>query len=169
MIHSNTLLTIGLLLLTFNTAAQAHPIHVTIGEAKWNADSGKLEVALRVHPIDLEHVLRERAGRSIDLNSEEADRCLQRYVQKSVQFRVGNKDALTLDWVGNEVEVKSAWLYFEVPIPANATKLKVRNKLFFELQKDQANTLNFRFGTKRRSLTSTWDHPEQALRLREEG
>ena len=56
---------LGLVLcLGFVGPVMAHPFHASIAEAEFNADSGKLEVALRLHPVDLEAVLREKHGKS---------------------------------------------------------------------------------------------------------
>ena len=46
-------------------AEGVHPFHVTLAEAEYNAESRRLEVALRVyHPLDLETALTRRAGRT---------------------------------------------------------------------------------------------------------
>ena len=40
-------------------SSSAHPHHVSIAEAEWNLKTRSLEVALKVHPNDLERALRE--------------------------------------------------------------------------------------------------------------
>ncbi|MFN7737611.1 MAG: DUF6702 family protein [Pirellula sp.] len=47
-----------------------HPFHVCIGQMEWN-DSDRWEVALRVHPQDLEKELSKVVGKSISMEDDE--------------------------------------------------------------------------------------------------
>ena len=47
-----------------------HPFHVCIGQMEWN-DSDRWEVALRVHPQDLEKELSKVVGKSISIDDEQ--------------------------------------------------------------------------------------------------
>lgn len=48
----------------------SHPFHVCIGQMEWN-DSDRWEVALRVHPQDLEKELSKAVGKSISVEDEQ--------------------------------------------------------------------------------------------------
>ena len=155
-----TLLAVPCLLLLGGYAV-AHPRHATIAEAEWNAKSGRLEISLQINPVDLEQALRRSYDRPVDLDRTAGiDRLLQDYLARSfVVTESGGKQA-KLIWVGHEVDLKDAWLYFEVPLekgPGNAT---FGVGLLFELLPDQANTINFRVGKLRKSLTFTADRLE---------
>lgn len=158
---------LGLLcLLVLAGRAPAHPRHTSIAEAQWNAKSGRLEIALQVHPVDLEQALRRISNRPVDLDkSTGVDRLLQAYLARSFVVKQADGKPAKLIWVGYEVDLKDAWLYFEVPLkngPENAT---FGAAFFFELLPDQANTINFRVGRLRKSLTFTADQLEAVFRV----
>ncbi len=57
-------------------------------------------------------------------------------------------------WVGSELDLKQAWLYFEVAA-APATKWTFENSMFFELNEDQLNQVQIEsVGQRRRPGTS---------------
>ena len=63
---------LAIALATPAAVAAPHPFHVTIAEADYNEESGKLEVALRIYnPGDLEEALGRRAGERVDLERTE--------------------------------------------------------------------------------------------------
>ena len=100
----------------FLLAAWLHPFHVSFSEADYNFESGRLEVALRVHPADLEEVLRRRSGRRVDLDSEGEevlDRLLSAYAAERFLVASAGGGRGKLEWVGHEVDLNHAWLYFE--------------------------------------------------------
>jgi len=48
----------------FSSAAAAHPFHLCVGQMKWNAESDRWEVSLRLHPQDLELSMNLEAARA---------------------------------------------------------------------------------------------------------
>lgn len=60
-----------------------------------------------------------------------------------------------LRWVGKEVDIRYAWLYFEICIPDGLEGLEFSNQIFFELEPNQANTINFTDGQWKGSLSFT--------------
>ena len=158
------LLTLSSLLLLGGIVA-AHPRHSSIAEAEWNAKTGRLEIALQVNPVDLEQALRRLADRPIDLDkSAGIDRLIQKYLARSFFAREPDGKQAKLIWVGHEVDVKDAWLYFEVPLKKGPENVTFGLAFFLELLPDQANTINFRVGKLRKSLTFTADQLEAVFR-----
>ena len=144
----------------------AHPRHLSVAEAEWNAKSRRLEVALQVNPVDLEQALRLISNRPIDLDKTKGIELLLRdYIERSFVVREADGTRAKLKWVGHEVDLKDAWLYFEVPLKAGPENATFGAGLFFELLPDQANTINFRVGETRKSLTFTVDQLEAVFRL----
>ena len=144
----------------------AHPNHVSLAEANWNAKTGQLEVALKLHPNDLERALRARFRRRVVLEkAADIDRLIQKYLAEV--FVVTEKDGklATIKWVGKEISVKAAWLYFELPLATGPDGATFSNRMFFELLTDQVNTINVRAGTQRKSLSLTHDRAKRKLRL----
>ncbi len=146
------------------TTATAHPSHSSIAEADWNAVTGRLEVALQLNPVDLERALRRVAKRPLDLDkSAGIERHLRDYLAMSFVVRQANGKPAQHVWVGHEINLKNAWLYFEVPLPAGPENTTFAAGYFLELQPDQTNTIHFRVGRRRRSLTFSIDQLEAVL------
>lgn len=151
------------LALTIAVPVLAHPAHVTLAEAEWNEETGKLEVALQVRPYDLEQALRLMTKQAVDLDkTDNIDDVIQTYLNRSVVLTKG-KEAARLQWVGKEVNARDAWLYFEVPLPGGLAGWKMRHTVFFETLPNQVNTVTFRHGQRKQSLSFTQDHAVHPL------
>jgi hypothetical protein len=138
--------------------ATVHPFHITMAEAEFNPETNRLEVALRVyHPTDLEAALSRRAGAKVDLEKTgKVDDLILAYLREAfVATPEGAKEPARIEWVGKEVSLKTAWLYFEVDLPAGIDGTTFKNRLLFEVERDQANTIVFRDATRRASLRLT--------------
>lgn len=148
------------------TAALAHPFHVSLAEAEYNAKDRMLEVALRVHPSDLEEALRRQAGRRIVLEKEtESVPQIQNWLRQSLVFKSSSGKVAEIRWVGQEVSVQEAWLYFEVPLPQGLENVEITNRIFFDLLPDQVNTINIRDGQRKLTRHFTRSRPRQQLTL----
>jgi hypothetical protein len=146
--------------------AAAHPFHVSVAEAEFNEESGHLEVALRVHPVDLEQALRCQESRPVDLDrSKGIDRMITKYVNSHFQVRDAAGNKLPCNWVGKEISIKEAWLYFEFPLDGPSGKLRVTQAFFFEHLEDQVNTINFKQQKRIKSLSFTRDDDTQWIEI----
>jgi hypothetical protein len=54
--------------------------------------------------------------------------------------------AMPIRWVGCEPELKKVWLFFEVQAKADMRKVELENKLFLDINDDQANHVRFKYG-----------------------
>jgi len=153
--------------LTLATAsARAHPFHVSLAEAEWNAKTGQLEVALKVHATDLEKALRRHSGKPIDLDkSPEADRRIIAYLKHVFRVLSPQGRPCAIKWVGKEVTLKSAWLYFEIPLPKGIEGVRFSNQIFFELLSNQVNTVNFKQGRRKLTLRFTRQSAKHVARF----
>ena len=132
----------------------SHPYHVSHAEVNWNAKSGNFEVALCVWPADLEKALKADTGKSIDLDEvEDLDLLLESYVGKKFRIASGGGQAdakkpaaAQIRWVGHERDLKKAWLYFEISGDPSVRQWKIENRVFFELNEDQLNHVDFKYG-----------------------
>ncbi|MEZ6118807.1 MAG: DUF6702 family protein [Pirellulaceae bacterium] len=114
-------------------SAAAHPFHVSTAEANWNPESKMLEVAVKLDVLDLQNAVRQSSQTKVQITDvQAADALVQKYVRTRLQFRLGDKKELAeWTWVGYEVDLKSAWLYLELPLPNGAAELKISNTLLF--------------------------------------
>lgn len=158
--------------LACHTQLFAHAFHVSVAEIEHNAKTGRLEVALKLHPSDWERALRAQEGdRTLTLEkTPQLDQLTLKYLRKHFVVRPSKASAkaaasiapgkptqvtrpLPLKWVGHELETKWAWLYFEVDLQQHAVEgLVFRNSMFVDLVDDQVNTLNIKSGRQRATL-----------------
>ncbi|MGF1581444.1 MAG: DUF6702 family protein [Gemmataceae bacterium] len=145
----------------------AHPFHASIAEAEWNPKTKKLEIALWVHPVDLEKALNRATKQQIDLDkTANLDGHITAYLKKVVSVKTAKGKSKQLEWVGKEIKLKGAWLYFQFSLEGGPVGTKISNRIFFELLPDQENTITFRDrgNKRRRSVTCTRTQPEIVFR-----
>jgi hypothetical protein len=147
----------------------AHPSHVTIAEAEWNAKSKSLEIAVRVNVADLEKGIRRqsKSAKKIVLKEGEsnAEREVKNYVNSRLAIYTKDEKRLKLKWVGMEVEIHHGWLYFEFPMRNPPSSIVFENRLFLELEKDQVNTLMFKTGSSKKTVHFTQGKTRRELAL----
>lgn len=147
--------------LLFPKLCEAHPFHVSSMEMEWNAKANSFEVSVQLDPNDLERELRQFSKQKIileDLDSDEIESSSLFFRYLSSVFAANyNGLQLKLKPVGFEVETKSAWIYFELPIPKGEvhTKfevLKITNKFLLN-QHAQTNNFLLKYNEQRLSAT----------------
>lgn len=129
----------------------SHPFHVSSAEVRWNPKSGNFEVAVCVWPADLEKAIARREARPINLDQvDDIDELMHQYVASRFVVRSldhSRKDSKQpIRWVGHEMNLKNAWLYFEVGGDQVAGTWRIDNRLFFELNDDQINQVQLDVG-----------------------
>ena len=143
--------------------ADAHPYHASVAVVdviKQKDASLCLEVALRVFPDDLEDCLRKNYGDELRLDSPGIDQKIQDYLGKTFRLCAPDGSLIvsskkkkttkpTISWVGKEVEVKTAWLYFEVKL--SDVPFEIENRILFDFFEDQVNTVVTRRGKQRQT------------------
>jgi hypothetical protein len=118
-----------------------HPVHETITEIDWNAETGKLEVAIRLHALD-EQWIRRQHDREMSVED-----VATAYIKKHVRVNVdADADADTATplrdeyhWVGREEDGAHVWWYCEIK-PENKTEpSSLRQTMLFEHEKNYVN------------------------------
>ena len=143
--------------------AFAHPYHASYAEVELNAETGKLEVALKLPTLDLERAL-SSVSKKIDLDAEEADGAILTYLQSSFRVTCGEAgEPGELIWVGKEIEARASWLYFEVPVSQGLAGCTLRNTLLLELEPTQLNTVKIVSPGYNRTITLSRDQPSHTI------
>ncbi|MCH2182076.1 MAG: hypothetical protein MK108_08740 [Mariniblastus sp.] len=138
------------------TLSASHPYHVSYAEVEWNPETGHFEVALCVWPADLEKAISRMSGRAIDLDAEPGvEAMFEQYVARRFRLIGDSGKVRPIRWVGAQVGLKQAWLYFEVAGDKKPGRWTIENRVFFELNEDQLNQIQIRMGPVRKSLSST--------------
>jgi ribosomal protein L23 len=166
-VRSSKILGLVALLSLFCTPAMTHPYHVTMAEAEWNKKTGALEIGLKLRPEDLERALSAGHKKRITLDkTAKYDKILAAYLAKHFLVKDSSGKTQALKFVGKELNLKSLWLYFEVPLKSGLEGAKVIHKMLFEVLPDQVNTVNFKADKKRCSVHFTLKHPKATIRLK---
>lgn len=167
-------LVLSWLLAAAGSVASAHPFHATLSEIEWNAQTGRLEVAVRVDPGDLERALRARTGRRLVLEkeTEEArDGLLADFVKETFRVagagdrRAGPPLKARVHFVGHELTPRFAWLYFELSFPGDVRRLEITQSMFTAVVPRQVNLVTARVGRWTGTIHCTADRPTGTLVL----
>ena len=148
--------------LFFPSRSEAHPFHASSMEMEWNEKTNAFEVSVQLDPNDLEQELRRFSKKKIvleELSSDEIDssNLVFRYLTSAFAASY-NGQQLKVKPIGFEVETKSAWIYFELPVAINEVhtkldNLKITNKLLIN---QHAQTNNFLLKYKQQRLSTTF-------------
>jgi hypothetical protein len=163
-----------LVVLGINTsdAWGVHPFHASVGEVEFDAQSKKLEVAIRLSPVDFEQALSSHFKEKIDLEKTDViDQRITDYLQASFIWKNQADEPYKIVWVGKELDAKYLWIYFEIPVSdkAGLEKSTLSNRICFENEREQTNTLVLRSGEKRATLRCTPQHPSQKVSFANDG
>ena len=167
-IRKSLALALILLFAVAELATASHPFHVSRAEIEYNVERQTFEVALCFWPEDMEQAISDMENKPfrIDGASEkDRDAAFQKYVTKKFRFLPESEDqkqqpeAADVRWVGSDIEVKQAWLYFEVDAKCDAVKWQIENRLFFELHDDQLNNVQIKNRKDVNSLTLSASQP----------
>ncbi len=150
------------------STALLHPVHETVSEVEWNDQSGRVEVALRLHVLD-EQWLSKNHRQDVEISrwgvaylrknfqlSEHAD---FRDVQPAADAETDRSQAVKYHWIGRKSEGAHVWWYFEIQ-PARATRPKwIRQRMFFERDDRYTNRIIVLDQSPRHSILCTPDKP----------
>lgn len=148
----------------------AHPNHDAVAEADWNPKTTSLEVALRLNASQLEKTLSKELGQAIDLEKPEAQKLLKAFAARSVTLKDSAGKVVAQKWVGAEIRVRSAWLYFEFPLKSKSViGCELSNTVFFDVFDDQKNTVALKLAenTQRTFLRFSKDSPSVKVAVAE--
>ena len=123
----NYLLTL-LALVTCSGTALAHKSHTSVAEVEWNPKSQRFEVAMRLHIADLEDAISFMKNERFRLEGNpSAAKELSKYVSEHFTIQTQAVETSRLHWVGMELELHEAWIYFEVELQQTNSALHRKN------------------------------------------
>ena len=165
------LIVLGWLLFASLVAAPAlaHPYHTTIAEMDWNAARSTLEVALRLLPDDLDRAVAAWTGKPPQTTPtpDEATiaATLTRWLEDRFIVRTAAGDAAPIAWVGRDIGVDHAWLYFEIHLADGLVGCSLEQRIMLDLEPRQVNTVLLRAEGERTTLTFSRESPSRELRF----
>lgn len=136
--------------------AFAHPFHLCSGEMEFNTKTGRWEVAIKLHPSDLETAIRKKAKKKVDVTIKEGSPELLEYLTKHFALSIAEpaekKEQGKIEFVGAEMERGWLWLYFELPAPEGKGAVSLTHTILLDEVDKQSNTILVRNSGKRASL-----------------
>lgn len=149
-------------------AGQAHPFHTSLTEIEYNPDSQQLEISVRLAVTDLEEALSAGAGQTVVLDDSPAVKSLvMDYLRNKLRLfsakpsPQGVARPLPLQWVGQQLEINSLWVFVTVPAPMRT--LRLDNALLLEMHPQQINTVTVLHDGKKQSHQLTAGNTSLAL------
>lgn len=143
-----------------------HKFFVSLTEVRFNSESGRIEVSIRVFPDDLDRALFEREGIHTQLATElelpEADSLLKLYLLDHFYMEV-NGERIQLEYLGKEPEADAIWCYLESEKLEEPSVYLVNNSILTHTFEDQVNIVQVYQGKWNKGLMLSRDHRSDQL------
>ena len=147
-----------------------HRFYVSLTEIRYNDQTQRFEVSMRIFPDDLDRALLQLHGiqsqLATELEHELADSLLMVYLMEDFNIMVDGKP-IGLSYLGKEPESDAIWCYLESsPVP-EPDSLTVRNVVLTEFFPDQVNIIQVYHGKWNKGLLLNRDQDRGELLLGE--
>ena len=154
----------------FQGAVMIHDFYVSLTELRYNPESSRMEVSVRIFPDDLDLALLELHGLATHLGTSlepaVADSLIAQYIRH--QFRVeADGKQVSFRYLGKEPEADAIWCYLESERIHTPRTLKVRNTILTEQFEDQVNIVQVYSGEWNRGVLLSREDPENSLHVGE--
>jgi hypothetical protein len=145
-----------------------HEFYVSLTELRYNPDSSRLEVSMRIFPDDLDRALQASYGVETHLATQlepaEADSLLDHYLR--LHFRVEvNGEAVAFSYLGKEPEANAIWCYLESDPINHPYSLNIRNTILMDKFEDQVNIIQAYAWNWNKGILLTRSTPEDQLQV----
>tara|TARA_B100000287_G_C20593690_1_gene765253 strand:- start:283 stop:780 length:498 start_codon:yes stop_codon:yes gene_type:complete len=131
-----------------------HKFYVSTTSIVYKENRKTFEITSQMFIDDMETLLR-LADKDIkmlpDSNIKLIDELIESSLRKYFQIKI-NKKFIDFDFVGREYKNDIIQCYIEVMIPDNPKKITLRNRMFFNLFKEQQNIIHFKNQEKMESV-----------------
>ncbi len=146
-----------------------HKFYVSLTEIRYNPQSQRLEVSMRIFPDDLDLAFEKQFGINphlvTALEHTNADSLIQDYLKFHFAIEV-NDDPVILTYLGKEPEADAIWCYLESETIKYPASILVRNSILTNEFEDQVNIIQVYFGKWNKGLLLTREHISELLTIR---
>lgn len=133
-----------LLMLLLCTSWLIHEFYVSLTEIRYNGQTERFELSIRIFPDDLDRALLARTGihtqLATELEHKQADSLLMLYILEDFTLEVNGKK-LGLEYLGKEPESDAIWCYLESTKVATPESITVHSSILTEYFPDQVNII----------------------------
>ena len=159
-----------LAMILFASFSWLHEFYVSLTEIRYNPESERMEVSLRIFPNDMDQALMDHYGIASALLTEleppAADSLLEIYLQELFRIELDGA-ALPLSYLGKEAESDVMWCYMESNVVKKPHKILVNNAILTELFEDQVNIIQVYVGKWNRGMLLRKEDPRGSLTIEE--
>jgi len=125
--------------------AMLHPFFVSVIEINHNQKEATVEISVRVFSEDLEKTLQKYTTVKLDITNPPDKAFLEKqisnYITQKIKLKI-NGQAVSLHYLGHEIQRESTWSYFEIAKIPEVKKIEVDCSLLFDYEKSQTNILH---------------------------
>jgi hypothetical protein len=171
-------------LILFLTTALLHPVHETVAEVEWNASTGRLEVALRLDPLDEQWLARNVRGQKVrgkkvdgkkvdgkkvdgqdDTSTWAIDYLAKhfRVAPSASELSAPQKTTAKYHWIGRDDKVSHVWWYFEIETATGKRPRWIDQRILLQRNSHHVNRILILGEVPRRALTLTIQRPQATL------
>lgn len=142
----------------FISAVTVHDFHASITQIDVNAESKRLEVAVKLFTNDIEAAIQPLGQLPLQLGTakenERTTTLLSAYLTKHLAVHA-DAQPVALKYIGKETEADATWCYFESEPMGSFSALTVTNTLLLAQFDDQVNIIHLnRHNRKQAKLTN---------------
>jgi hypothetical protein len=135
-----------------------HPLYLGVTELKYNQQSQKMEVSVKLFTDDFEKTLHQIHKIPIDLihpkDPDAADQLVSDYIANHLFIRCDNRD-LHFKFIGYEREEEAIWSYFETEVISSPKSVTINNSLFYQYIEEQMHIMQVNVGGEKKSYKLT--------------
>jgi hypothetical protein len=145
-----------------------HKFYVSLTEIRFNGESSRFEVSMRIFPDDMDQALLERSGMetflATKMETPGADSILQAYLYMHFTMESDGKQ-VSFRYLGKEPEADAIWCYLESEPIAPPRSLMVHNGILMDKFEDQVNIIQVYSGEWNKGLLCTSQSPSGKLTI----
>jgi hypothetical protein len=131
-----------------------HPLHVSTTEVNFNAKDKTLEVSCKIFSDDFEAILAKVYKQKTDLSNPNMktamDELVKKYLLSHLQLKANGK-AVTLNYVGFEIDHEATNIYLEVDKVTTIKSVEVSDTILYDMFDDQMSIVHIVKGANRKS------------------
>jgi hypothetical protein len=143
-----------------------HPVHVSVASMEYDTEKKGFFISFKVFTADLESVIQNKYGVSLNLGKSDERADYQDYVLKYLNTHFAlevNHKVQTLVFINKKTNEDAIWLYGEYRNIPTIQQLKIYNSLFIEDYLDQSNLLIFKYLDKEEGYTFNLTENEKEI------
>ncbi len=167
---AHTIISIILAMLLFASFSWLHEFYVSLTEIRYNPESERMEVSLRIFPDDMDRALLEHYGITSGLLTAQehvaADSLLEIYLLELFRIELDGAP-LPLSYLGKEAESDVMWCYMESNALEKPDEIGVNNAILTEIFEDQVNIIQVYVGKWNRGMLLRREEPRGSLIIEE--